>query len=153
LTKLCTACGVTKPIDQYNKRAASKDGLNGWCRPCVNAKSLAWYRGNRERVKKNHREYMLRSQYGIGEAEFQRLLKLQGSKCALCPVTFSTEGSRRNLCVDHDHDTGQVRGLLCARCNTSIGQLGDSAEGLRRALAYVEGATSLEVATDEELVA
>lgn len=149
MTKICTACDTEKSLDQYNKRAASADGLNGWCRPCVNAKSLAWYRNNRERVKKNHREYMLRSQYGIGEAEFQHLLELQGGKCALCPVVFSLDGARRNLCVDHDHDTGQVRGLLCARCNTSIGQLGDNAEGLRRALAYVEASAPLDAMADE----
>lgn len=149
MTKTCSSCGAEKPLDQYNKRARNKDGLNSWCRPCVNAKSLAWYRNNRERTRRNHREYMLRSQYGIGEAEFQRLLALQGGKCALCPVIFSLEGSRRNLCVDHDHDTGQVRGLLCARCNTSIGQLGDNAEGLRRALAYVEAPAPLDALADE----
>ncbi|WP_405748329.1 endonuclease VII domain-containing protein [Streptomyces canus] len=148
---MCNACGIEKPLDQYNKRAASKDGLNGWCRPCVNAKSTAWYHNNRERARKNHREWNLRSQYGISEADFLNLLEVQGGKCALCPVVFSTEGPRRNLCVDHDHDTGLVRGLLCARCNTSIGQLGDNAEGLRRALAYVEAGTYLAAAPDEKL--
>lgn len=45
-----------------------------------------------------------------------------------------------NLCVDHDHVTGTVRGLLCNGCNHGIGKLGDNAEGVRRALAYLEAA-------------
>lgn len=138
MTKVCSACGIEKPLDQYNKRAASKDGLNGWCRPCVNAKSMEWYRNNRERARKNHREWTLRTSYGIGEAEFQERLQAQGGKCALCSLAFAQVGTR-NLCVDHDHVTGEVRGLLCRLCNRSIAQLGDSAEGLRRALAYMEG--------------
>lgn len=138
LLKLCTGCGEEKPLDQYNKKKASRDGLNYKCRPCVNAYSLGWYRENRERVKRTHREYVLKSLYGIDEAEFQELLRAQNGKCALCPMIFEEIG-RRNLCVDHDHTTGKVRGLLCRRCNSSIGQLGDDAEGLRRALAYVEG--------------
>ncbi|MEV6547987.1 endonuclease VII domain-containing protein [Streptomyces sp. NPDC051597] len=105
----------------------------------MNAKSLAWYRNNRERALRNHREYNLRSLYGISESDFQDLLATQGGKCALCPMIFANIG-RRNLCVDHDHVTGRVRGLLCRRCNSSIGQLGDDVDGLRRALAYVESA-------------
>lgn len=136
MLKVCAGCGEAKPLDQYNKKARARDGLNYKCRPCVNAESLAWYRNNRERVKKNHREWSLRALYGITESEFQRLLKLQDGKCALCPVEYSDKG-KRNLVVDHDHETGRVRGLLCTRCNTSIGQLGDNSEGLRRALAYV----------------
>ncbi len=138
MLKVCTGCGEAKPLDQYNKKKNSKDGLNYQCRPCVNQYSITWYRNNLDRVKKVHREYMLVSQYGITEDQFQKMLEQQGGKCALCPVVFSSEG-RRNLCVDHDHDTGRVRGLLCARCNTSIGQLGDNADGLRKALAYLEG--------------
>lgn len=137
MTKVCTSCGTDRPLDQYNKRAAGKDGLNSCCRPCVNAKSMEWYQNNKERARKNHREWTLRSLYGISESEFQALLAAQAGKCALCSVVF-TEVGRRNLCVDHDHVTGEVRGLLCRLCNRSIAQLGDNAEGLRRAVAYLD---------------
>lgn len=137
MLKVCTGCGEAKPRDQYNNRKTGKDGLNSRCRPCVNAASLAWYQANRDHVKKVHREYVLMSQYGISEAQFQELLEAQDGKCALCSLAFSQIG-RRNLCVDHDHQTGEVRGLLCRLCNRSIAQLGDNAEGLRRALAYLD---------------
>ena len=138
MLKVCTGCGEAKPRDQYNNRKRGKDGLNSRCRPCVNAASTAWYRANTERARRNHREWTLRSLYGIGEAEFQVLLEAQDGKCALCSLAFS-QVATRNLCVDHDHVTGEVRGLLCRVCNRSIAQLGDNADGLRRALAYVEG--------------
>lgn len=68
--------------------------------------------------------------YGITEAQYAEILEGQSGKCAVC---------RRYavLVVDHDHYTGAVRGLLCSRCNVSIGGLGDTAEALEIALAYL----------------
>lgn len=59
----------------------------------------------------------------------------QSSLCAICGQTCST-GQR--LCVDHDHATGKMRGLLCRKCNSGLGQFGDDPEMLRAALSYLE---------------
>jgi len=60
----------------------------------------------------------------------------QKSKCACCGIHQNELTNR--FAVDHDHDTGLIRGLLCHICNTGIGKLGDNIEGLMRALNYLE---------------
>lgn len=73
-------------------------------------------------------------QYRLTLEEFDALLTGQGGVCAVC----GNPPKLGNLHIDHCHETGRVRGLLCAGCNTSIGKLGDCAAGLRRAVAYLE---------------
>lgn len=60
----------------------------------------------------------------------------QGKACAIC-------GTTEQLFVDHDHITGQIRGVLCRKCNSAIGMLGDSIQGLYRAIAYLDRPTIL----------
>jgi hypothetical protein len=74
-------------------------------------------------------------QYGITPDDYQRLNDEQGGVCAICKRD-QRDGKR--LAVDHNHETGAVRGLLCAHCNMGLGQLGDTPEHLRAALAYLE---------------
>lgn len=75
--------------------------------------------------------------YGISLADYRGLLSAQRGVCAICGQPDPTPG--RRLAVDHDHQSGAVRGLLCGKCNKGIGLLGDSEEGLLKALAYVRG--------------
>jgi Recombination endonuclease VII len=67
--------------------------------------------------------------------EHRRLLDAQNGVCAVCKLP-----SRRTLCVDHCHATRQVRGLLCDKCNTALGLLGDDSKRMRAAAAYVDRA-------------
>lgn len=73
--------------------------------------------------------------YGLTKAEFDLLLEQQGGVCAICAGPRSGPGKRFH--VDHCHDTGQVRGLLCGNCNTAIGLLGDDPERAEKAAAYL----------------
>lgn len=81
-----------------------------------------------------HRRRLAR--FGLAHDELETMLRKQGGKCAICrarkPGTSSGE-----WCVDHDHVTGQVRGLLCGKCNSGIGFLKDDPEVIRAALQYV----------------
>lgn len=77
--------------------------------------------------------YQLKFLYGITKEQYQKAFKKQGGKCAVCG-----KKSHYALVVDHDHSTGKFRGLLCRSCNVAIGNLGDDADGLRRALRYLE---------------
>lgn len=79
------------------------------------------------------RERDLVRRYGMSEADYRTLSRRQAGVCALC----GTAAPGRRLGVDHDHDTGAVRGLLCIRCNSSLAQLGDDSAGLFRAYVYV----------------
>jgi len=86
--------------------------------------------------------------YGINEAYFDNLMKIQDNACAICRRPFPlAKEARPVINVDHDHLTGQVRGLLCTRCNHGIGLLGDSVKMLKDAIAYlgkVRAASELE---------
>lgn len=89
----------------------------------------------RKRYLEKLRRESLRRLFGMTEAEYDARLIAQGGGCAICGVT--PDVVQRNLSVDHCHTTGAVRGILCNRCNTGIGLLGDSVDGVARALAYL----------------
>lgn len=78
----------------------------------------------------------IKSLYGISPAEYDAKLSSQGGCCAICQ-RHQIEFQRR-LHVDHDHETGAFRGVLCTNCNTAIGKFQDSVELLERACAYLK---------------
>ncbi len=86
-----------------------------------------------EVVRQANRRQLLKREYGMTPEEYDALMAKQDCCCGIC-------GKRsKKLDVDHDHDTGAVRGLLCRACNVALGNLGDTAEGLQRALDYLSG--------------
>jgi len=94
------------------------------------AKDRAYYAAHPE----TRRRYELRRKFDLAPEQYAEMLEAQGGACAVC-----RKEDRRALSVDHDHQTGRVRGLLCSTCNQAIGLLGDDAAALRAALAYLEG--------------
>ena len=94
------------------------------------------YRGKfPERVKVQNRSSKL-AMYGLSDEAYNEMRAEQNGLCALCK---KRDGGRRGLFVDHDHETGEVRGLLCHSCNTGLGMLGDNVAGLEKAIAYLQG--------------
>ena len=90
----------------------------------------------------NGRDQNLRKRYGIGVEEYKELFEKQNGNCAICGKHSSnvfTKGKAGfELCVDHCHETGKVRGLLCENCNTGLGKLQDNVEILRKAIDYLK---------------
>lgn len=125
--KCCTQCDEPKPLTAFHKKAKSPDGHNTRCREC--RKSDA--RPDLAR----RRTYLRKKMYGLSDAEFSVLLDEQRGCCAICQTTL--EESRNGLVIDHDHETGAVRGLLCGPCNSGIGHLGDNGETVWRAAIYL----------------
>jgi hypothetical protein len=84
----------------------------------------------------------LRRKYGITLEDFQSLFDNQDGKCAICSQTLPTildPGKlRKSLAVDHNHDNGKVRGLLCGKCNMALGLFSDSVDILNSAIHYLE---------------
>jgi len=97
---------------------------------------LTWTPEQREAVALVQYSNNIKRKYGMTTADYERILAQQGGHCALCPREPDREHHKR-LNWDHDPKTGQVRGLLCTPCNHALGVLGDSPEGLKRALTYV----------------
>jgi len=91
---------------------------------------------SRRRCRDAKREYALKDNYGIGFQQYEEMLRQQDGKCAICgAVAADTRGSR--LHVDHCHQTGAVRGLLCSSCNLGLGKFGDCSGRLERAALYL----------------
>lgn len=80
--------------------------------------------------------YRLKTRYGMSEYEYDRILISQGGCCACCGAKRNIDG--RMWCIDHDHETGQIRGILCTNCNAGIGALGDTLSGVMRAVRYLK---------------
>jgi len=135
--KECRKCGEVKPLSDFWK---SKEGLYGrhsQCKKCSLQRHTEWRNKNKEKVAKKSRARYLKSKYGISLKEYDTLLTEHNYCCAICGV-HEDQADRGYLCVDHDHVTGKVRGLLCNKCNTGIGLLGDSFEALANAYKYLE---------------
>lgn len=123
--KKCNGCGKTKPLEMFVKRSDRRDGRCSRCKECE-ANRL---RGGNKTPSK----------YGITNDIYLAMVASQNGKCAICgneslPTKHRGKGK---LYIDHDHTTGIVRGLLCARCNTGIGFLKDDCAILQNAIDYL----------------
>jgi hypothetical protein len=101
---------------------------------------LAAYRAdNADALAVGKRAWHLKSRFGITQDEFERLLKEQGNRCAICS---RDDPAGRGWHVDHCHRTGRVRGLLCKPCNNGLGLLNDDPVLMRAAANYIEESRS-----------
>jgi bifunctional DNA-binding transcriptional regulator/antitoxin component of YhaV-PrlF toxin-antitoxin module len=98
-------------------------------------RNKAYYEANKDRVIKRTSTRSLRYRYGLTPEDFLELLNQQNGHCAICNKP-PKEG--RNLDVDHNHETGEVRGLLCNNCNRALGHFQESKEILQKAVNYLE---------------
>jgi len=143
--KECSECG--KPTrsrigrcgycQQGSMTPAQIEGERARCRAYrkahwneILAKKRAKYKVDPERAK----DAWLRHNRGITLAEFKAILGRQSGVCAICRTT---EWGKKGPHVDHDHATGEVRGILCCRCNTGIGNLKDDPDLISRAALYL----------------
>jgi len=120
-TATCAACG---PVKVYRRERRGRVELT-----CQIAKRER--RSGDKRTKEQRLRARLLHYYGLTLEEWHAMLISQSGRCALCCDPM------KDPHTDHDHETGAVRGLLCSGCNTALGRLGDSIEGLERAIAYL----------------
>ena len=126
----CPDCGEVKDLDQFPRNKSARAGRGGYCKPCHNARGVATY----TRLHGSTRNYHLRRRYGITATDYDVLVEAQGGVCALCHT-------REPQHVDHDHVTGEVRGVLCSCCNQGLGNFRDDVASLRAAVDYLERTT------------
>jgi hypothetical protein len=89
----------------------------GLCKACY---QQTWRKNNPE----THKLYRIKYSYGLSEDGFNDLMAHQQGKCAICSVVFTAKGKTRPI-IDHDHNTEEVRGLLCYRCNLYLTAIED----------------------------
>jgi hypothetical protein len=134
----CTTCG-----DEFR-------GVKSLCNKCRYSASADQRKINWERWAAANPQYRyerskahLLKKYGITPKDYHDMHEAAGGVCAICdqPETaLDRLGNIRRLSVDHDHETGFIRGLLCAKCNPALGLLNDDPELLRNAITYLEAA-------------
>ena len=133
--KKCRDCGEEKPLDEFYNDKQTKDGKHSYCKPCHSARRRAWDRANPEKAAENKRRNNLKREYDITLEQFDEMLAEQGGCCAACGTT--EPGGSGTFHVDHCHDSGEVRGLLCHNCNRGLGFLGDDLDGVMNMVYYL----------------
>lgn len=122
----CQKCSETKPASDFHRKGS---GVQAWCKACHNAYQRATRK--RRETPEAKRAQNLRARYGIDLVEFERILSAQGGNCAICLKPPA------DPVLDHSHDTGAARGVLCRGCNIKLAPVEDA--GFRAAaLAYLD---------------
>lgn len=141
-------CGITCQKAAWHKRAhPSQHGEMRQCQQCgatfivhmgLQRYCSAACRGAAARVKVPQRWRHAKSRYGLTREDIEDMFTAQGGQCAICSVVLKGEGlDRDSPQVDHCHDSGQPREILCRLCNTALGNFRDDPELIRKALAYL----------------
>lgn len=133
--KICCYCRAELPTTEFHRNRNLSDGLAGRCKPCNNDYKKRWRKKNPElnKLTKGTWKPIRRfRKYGITPCDFTRMRIERGDRCDVCGTVYP------KLAIDHDHETGRVRGLLCLNCNTGLGQFRDSVELLNAAIRYLD---------------
>lgn len=147
--KTCKKCKEQKPEEDFHKNNKASDKMQSNCRVCQKEYCSHYRVDNAVRLSKvksdkyknltaeQKRELKYLGRYGIGISKYNEMLENQNGVCAICANPPS--GHKKRLCVDHCHETGTVRGLLCDACNVGLGRFKDDPELLVSAISYLEG--------------
>jgi Recombination endonuclease VII len=155
MSKICKKCNKVKSRKKFAYKKAAKDKLQSWCNRCVRKYNRHWFSKVSDKTKRKyaknfklkhpdyHKNYdrdRVYARYEITEKQYNKLLKLQKGRCAICENTKG-DSIRDHLHIDHDHsikDSKVIRGLLCANCNMGLGKFKESIELLRKAVKYLK---------------
>jgi hypothetical protein len=133
--KRCSGCKETKPTTEFYKSKDRKDGLDNYCKPCKK-QFIARYRTEKyDAYLRSTRKSQRKMRYGITPEEYDAILASQGGVCAICKEELN---EFKNTCLDHDHESDRVRGILCSHCNRGLGQFRDNVEFLSAAINYLK---------------
>lgn len=160
--KTCSKCKQEKTLDSFYALSPARaykrlkgPRLSSHCKECQVKKSVAWGKLNRETINKRvsetgyFREYYkknrekvlettwrsrIKTMYGITPEIYESMFRAQNGVCSICEAPPINE----RLCVDHNHTTGKVRGLLCKSCNVAIGRFNDDTRTVKNAISYLE---------------
>ncbi len=147
---VCPNCGTRKNDYEFCHDGIYRDGTPryyGFCRDCKNAKAKEAYQRDVKKCKERITRYRDKNmalcrlrqrcrQANITVKEYRKIFGDHNELCDICGVP--QKELTKAFCIDHDHKTGQVRGLLCNRCNTALGFLRDDVEIATRATEYLK---------------
>ncbi len=134
--KICKKCKLPKKKEDYYKSNTYKSGFRPECIECCGELGKKY-----PKTKDQVRESRYKNAYGITLEEYNKMFVSQGGVCCICKLPETRQnvkGVTSTLAVDHDHETGEVRGLLCGHCNQGLGHFKDNTENLLNAAIYLE---------------
>ncbi len=144
-TKVCSCCKREKSIFDFGKK---KNGqCKSTCRKCDAKIMREWCKRNPDKAAKATRSYYQKNgdywrlwrrckDKGITIKEYLEMFRVHNGRCDICGV-FHLE-LNRSLCIDHNHETGKIRGLLCDSCNQMLGRAKDNPVILEQAVSYLK---------------
>ena len=124
-TKYCTVCKEVKPLSEFAIHPTRRKFSFSQCRECDNKRSK----------RKN-----IKQKYNITLEDYDKIFEKQSGKCKICGTKKIGYKNRGRFCVDHDHETGKIRGLLCVNCNLLLGHAKDDIKILALAIQYLTDA-------------
>lgn len=137
LTKKCTVCKETLPHSSFHNSKISRDGKGYRCRPCDKDARASYRETNRKRFADVERKKQLAYKYGLSVEQYEGLLNKQNRLCGICGCSETSSKVRGSFAVDHNHDTGENRGLLCNQCYRGLGMFYDDVGMLQQAISYL----------------
>ena len=162
--KHCPTCDKDLPRSKFGKNRSKKDGLTHDCLECRHIYQATWRNANRDKVrevgqryaranltkimeKNRHyrkrrpdlvRKWWLKAKWGLTPEQYESILAIQGGGCGICKATPNGNGRAKWLYIDHDHESGFIRGLLCARCNIALNRMVLNTQWIKAAKEYCE---------------
>ena len=139
--KICTKCRIEKPPSEFYKDPTAKDGRDSRCKSCGIARASAYFTSPEGRLSNRKAHYKRHYGPGMTPERYDKMFSEQNGVCAICGqpeiVVDKRYGKVEELSIDHNHETGQVRGLLCHKCNQGIGLLKHDKVRLSKAISYL----------------
>lgn len=143
MLKECIVCKEKLTLDHFWKQSASKTGTQSYCKTCQMERNNEYKRS--EEYRKKQAEYReknretsvckaLQRTYSITLDDYRTMLEEQGNVCKCCGLEYTV----KRYHVDHCHETGKIRGLLCDSCNRGLGFFGDKSEGVYKGYLYLK---------------
>ena len=133
MTKRCSSCKKYKNLLEFNKNSKKPDGRRGTCRKCEKIYFKKWH----EKHPLHKRNEHFKRRYGITLEERNKMISSSKGICNIC--NEKPKGKRKELMIDHDKNTGIIRGTLCFRCNIALGSFDHDINKLLKAVKYLGG--------------
>lgn len=145
---ICRGCEKQKSIEESSSGPKRRElGYNYFCKSCHSKMNTEWAKKHQEDRRDYHAQYRAKNperikilqlkarlkRFGLTVEKYMVMLESQEMACAICKGTFG-----HLLCVDHDHRTGKIRGLLCHGCNLIVGNSKENPLTLERAAQYIK---------------
>ena len=162
--KNCARCSIMKKVDEFHKCSSRIDGLQIYCKTCAKEKrdsdeskkswaknkekeqirKKAFYEKNKSKIfmttnkwRSQHPEqrklYAAKGKYNLSNEQYKQLMSI--NNCEICKCDLSITKHKH---IDHCHETGKVRGVLCSKCNLGLGHFKDNITNLEKAIDYLK---------------